>query len=206
MPIRAIIWDLGGVLVRTQDFTPRQELAARLGLTRHELEELVFGGDSGLRAQRGEIAVAEHWENLRQHFHFTKQELADFEAQFFLTDAVDTELVAYIRRLRPVYRTGLLSNMFSDLRQLMAEQWDMSDAFDEIIVSAEVGLMKPDARIFHLALQRLGVAPEEAVFIDDTERNVAAARSTGWHALQFHSPAQVRVDLERLLKGAIRNV
>ncbi len=206
MPIRAIIWDLGGVLVRTQDFAPRERLAARLGLTRLELEELVFGGDSGLRAQRGEISVEQHWENLRQHFHFSPEELASFEREFFQTDQADKELVDYIHRLRPQYRTALLSNMFSDLRRLMTDQWFMLDAFDEIIVSAEVGLMKPDPRIFHLALERLGAAPQEAVFIDDMPRNLTGAQAVGLHTVRFHNPAQVRADLEALLEGANPNV
>jgi FMN phosphatase YigB (HAD superfamily) len=61
MTIKAIIFDLGGVLLRTEDFTPRERLAEHLGMDRNELEELIFGGDSGSQAQRGEITTGEMW-------------------------------------------------------------------------------------------------------------------------------------------------
>ncbi len=62
MTIKAIIWDLGGVLVRTEDQAPRTALADRLGLSRQELEQTVFESEMGLRAQRGEIDPVGLWE------------------------------------------------------------------------------------------------------------------------------------------------
>ena len=59
--IKALIWDMGGVLLRTEDGIPRKRLAGRLGTTRRALEELVFGSPSAKQAMRGEIAVEEHW-------------------------------------------------------------------------------------------------------------------------------------------------
>jgi HAD superfamily hydrolase (TIGR01509 family) len=75
------------------------------------------------------------------------------------------------------------------------------DAFDEIVISAEVHMVKPDPRIYLHTLQRLGVGPRQAVFIDDMPRNVEGARSQGLHAVQFRGPAQARSDLERILSG-----
>jgi len=66
MTISAVIWDLGGVLLRTEDFSSRQALADRMGKSRTELENLVFDGDSGDRAQLGEISADEHWDNIRR--------------------------------------------------------------------------------------------------------------------------------------------
>jgi FMN phosphatase YigB (HAD superfamily) len=66
MTIPAIIFDLGGVLLQTSDFTPREELASRLGMRRHEFEEFIFSGRSGDMAQRGVITVKPHWSNLEQ--------------------------------------------------------------------------------------------------------------------------------------------
>ena len=62
MPIKSVIWDIGGVLMRTEDQGPRAELAAELGVTREYLVELVFGGQKGLAAQRGEISPQEIWD------------------------------------------------------------------------------------------------------------------------------------------------
>jgi epoxide hydrolase-like predicted phosphatase len=204
MPIKAVIWDLGGVLLRTEDNAPRNALAERLGKTRIELENLVFSGDSGDRAQLGEISVDQHWENLRRQLELDAEGIAEFQREFWGGDRLDWELVSYVHSLRGRYKTGLLSNAFSDLRHVITSVWGFSDAFDAMIISAEVHLVKPDPRIYHLALEQLGARPQEAVFIDDWAPNVAGARQVELHAIHFLHPLQARSDLEQLLDGAAR--
>jgi epoxide hydrolase-like predicted phosphatase len=201
MAISAVIWDVGGVLLRTEDLTSRQALADRMGKPRAELENLVFNGDSGDRAQLGEISVDQHWENIRRMLGLDAAGISEFRRQFWEGDQLDVELVDYIRSLRGRYKTGLLSNAFSDLRQVVTSLLNFSDAFDEMVISAELHLMKPDPRIYQVALQRLGVAPEEAVFIDDILRNVEGARRQGMNAIHFRQRSQALAELERLLKG-----
>jgi epoxide hydrolase-like predicted phosphatase len=201
MTIRAVIWDLGGVLVRTEDGAPRQALAARLGMTRNDLEKLVFTGASGDRAQLGEIDAQQHWQNLRAQLDFTEAEMDAFKRQFWQGDALDWELVEYIRSLRERYKTALLSNAFSNLRTVITEEWKFADAFDTMVISAEVGLVKPDARIYRLVLDRLQLAPAQAVFVDDFLHNVEGARAVGLHAVHFRSSEQARIELEQILLG-----
>jgi putative hydrolase of the HAD superfamily len=85
---------------------------------------------------------------------------------------------------------------------VVAETWKFADAFDEMVISAEVGLVKPDPRIYQLAVDRLGVAPADAVFIDDFSRNVEGAQAVGLHAIHFRNPQQARRELEDLLNGS----
>ena len=199
-----MIWDLGGVLLRTENYAPRRALAERFGMTLGEIEDFVFSGESGDRAQRGEISVEQHWDFQRIKLGLSLDEMQAFREQFWEGDRLDTDLVAYIRQLRQSYKTGLLSNAFSDLRQVVTEVWDFADAFDEMIISAEVGLVKPDTRIYQLALDRLGVAPEAAVFIDDFIRNVEGARAVNMRAIHYSNPQQARRELENLLNGSRR--
>jgi epoxide hydrolase-like predicted phosphatase len=199
MGIRAIFWDLGGVLVRTRDYASRNALAERLGLSRSELEEMVYAADSGTRAQLGEISIEQHWVNVLTALGLPVDELAEFQHEFWSGDSLDAELIEYIRGLRSRHRTGLISNAFSNLRQVVSEIWKFADAFDDMVISAEVGLAKPDARIYRLALERLGVQPEQAVFIDDMRRNVEGARAVNMHGIHFHDPQQVRGELAELL-------
>jgi epoxide hydrolase-like predicted phosphatase len=201
MAISAVIWDLGGVLLRTEDFSSRQALADRMGKSRTELENLVFDGDSGDRAQLGEISADEHWDNIRRILGLDAAGISEFRRQFWEGDQLDVELVNTIRRLRRSYKTGLLSNAFSDLRQVVTSILQISDAFDEMVISAEIHLMKPDARIYQHALQRLGLAAQEAVFIDDMLRNVEGARSQGMNAIHFRQRSQALAELKRLLEG-----
>ena len=201
MAIRAVIWDMGGVLLRTEDYASRERLAQRLGLSRSDLEKLVFWGESGSRAQLGEITIDQHWENLRQELNLSDQAMVDFKEDFWCGDRVDMKLVEYIRSLRSHYKTGLLSNAFSNLRQAISEVWKFADAFDEMIISAEVGLVKPDDRIYCLALERLGVSAEEAVFVDDFSSNIEGARLLNMRTIHFKNSQQVLDELAQLLEG-----
>lgn len=198
-PIRAVIWDLGGVLVRTEDWSPRRRWEARLGLEPGGLSRLVFEGEAGRQAALGQASAEEVWRWVGERLGLTGAEVERLRRDFWSGDRVDESLVDYIRSLRPAYRTALLSNAWPDLRHFVEKVWRIDDAFDVVVISAEVGMVKPDPGIYHLTLARLGVEPGEAVFIDDFEANVAAARDLGLHAIRFRRPAQARAELEALL-------
>jgi glucose-1-phosphatase len=200
MTIRAVIWDVGGVLVRTEDPEPRASLARQFGLDRYQLEERVFGGESGKNAQLGKIALSQHWANVLMSLNLPPDRLDEFQDAFWGGDRLDWELVDYIRTLRSHYKVGMLSNALADLRQLVTERWKIADAFDDLVISAEQGMMKPDERIYRLALERLEVESQEAVFIDDYTRNIEAARKVNLNAIQFQNPVQARAELEALLE------
>lgn len=201
MDIHAFIWDLGGVLVRTEDYSSRQKLADRFGLSRCELEELVFNSESGKKAQLGQISALQHWKFITRPFQLTPGELNEFQENFWGGDRLDETLVDTIRSLRTQYRTALLSNAFSDLRDMISQQWMIDDAFDEIVISSEVGAMKPAARIYKLTLEQLNVRPEHAVFIDDFPQNIRAARDLNLETIHFKSPEQILGALEGLLQN-----
>jgi len=199
MTIHAVIWDLGGVLLRTEDPTPRERLAAKLGLTRRDLEDIFFNGDSGARAQRGEISAEQHRQNMRHEFNLSQSEMDEFWDLFWAGDRLDLDLVNFVRALRHSRRTALLSNAFSDLRAWITQQGRFEDAFDDMLISAELGMVKPDPRIYRIALNRLDIEPSQAIFIDDFTHNVEGAKSVGMHAIHFKDPVQVRIQLNTLL-------
>ena len=202
MEIRAVIWDVGGVLLRTEDPEPRQALADRLGIERRELEKVVFSGDSSNQAQLGKITLEEHWEQVRRILGLEIHEMDEFRAQFWSGDRVDYELVEAIRALQKSrIKTGILSNAFSNLREFLRDECGIVDAFDELVISAEEGLMKPDQRIYELALERMGVDASQAVFIDDVPANVEAARRVGLHGIHFRTSQQACQEMDMLLDG-----
>src|SRR3972149_3047177 len=110
MSIQAIYFDIGGVLVRTEDRAPRTRLAARLGITSETLEELVFLGESGHKAQRGEITAEQQWAFVCHQINWPQANWRDLEAEFFTGDRLDIELIDYIRSLHDRYKTGVISN------------------------------------------------------------------------------------------------
>lgn len=182
---RAVIFDLGGVLLRTEDPTPRRRLEAQLGLSPGQAEALVFHSPMGRQAQMGRITAQELWQWVGHRLGLTPPQLAAFRAAFWAGDRLDRELVALIRRLRPRYQTALLSNAFDDLRPVLTETLGIADAFDAVVISAEEGTMKPDPAIYRKVLERLGRKPAECIFVDDFPENVAGARRLGLTAIHY---------------------
>jgi epoxide hydrolase-like predicted phosphatase len=197
--IKAVIFDMGGVLLRTEDPTPRTQLAAQYGLSVSALENLVFNSESSIRAERGEISEQEHWAWVCAQLGLPPSAIQDLQTQFWAGDRLDTELVTFIKNLRPHIKTGLLSNAWTGTRQIVEARYGFLDAFDVVIFSAEVGMRKPDAQIFHHTLKQLQVAPHEAVFVDDLLPNVEGARRVGLHAIHFTHPTSVREAIQALL-------
>ena len=196
--IRAVVFDIGGVLMRTVNPVPRRELEQRLGLPPGGASEVVFGNPLWDEAQLGHISSAEFWADVGQRLGLNAEALAEFRQAFWAGDRLDEELVALIRTLRGAgYQTALLSNAPADLHQHL-EQLGIADAFDVIVASGCEGLMKPDPAIFELTLARVGVAPEEAAFVDDFRVNVAAAQQIGLHATRFRGLSPLRKWLQEL--------
>lgn len=111
---------------------------------------------------------------------------------------VDKEVVKIVSRLSSQYKLALISNAPSKLiRSILAEN-DLEKYFDEIIVSSEVGIVKPSPEIFQLTLQKLVVDPSEAVFIDDNIRHVSGAKEVGIQAIEFKSASQLKNELSGL--------
>jgi HAD superfamily hydrolase (TIGR01509 family) len=114
--------------------------------------------------------------------------------------AKNTVLLDYIRELRgKSYDIGLLSNIATPWITDSFLTADEQELFDEMILSFEVGITKPDPRIFMLACERLRVGPHEAVLVDDIDRYCAAARAEGLHAIQYQDFKQMKYELEIIL-------
>jgi epoxide hydrolase-like predicted phosphatase len=201
--IKALIFDFGGVLMRTRTGGSRRALEQRLGLPPNTIEARVFNCDLSLKAMCGEVSEEELWRALEREldlprFGMTWQE---FQEEFFAEDFLDEELVALIRSVRPALKTGLISNAWDGLRDVLHTRVPIADAFDVLVISAEEKIMKPDPRIYHLALERLGLPPQEAIFVDDFIENIDAAQAVGLIGLHFKSSQQAQQDIRALLDG-----
>lgn len=198
MEIKAVIFDLGGVLLRTYDHQPRNQLAARFGMSSEVLEKLVFNSKSSGLASLGRISVTEHWRWVAEQLGVPVQQTKSLAADFFAGDRYDQALLDALRGFRPARKTALLSNAWDDLRQYL-EKSGIHDVFDEIIISAEVGMVKPQEGIYRLALQRLRLSAQHAIFVDDFIENVEAARALGIHAIHFRETSHALREIDRLL-------
>jgi putative hydrolase of the HAD superfamily len=201
--IKAFITDFGGVLMRTRTDGMRRDLERRLGLPPNTIEQRVFASDLSRRAQGGELDENAFWQALELELDLPRLGLTwqSFYHDFFAEDFVDEELITLIRGLRPALKTGLISNAWSGLRAMLNTRVPIADAFDTLVISAEEKILKPDARIYRAALNRLGVQPLEAIFLDDFIENVHAANALGLHGIHFTSSAQAQRDIQALLSS-----
>jgi 2-haloacid dehalogenase len=92
----------------------------------------------------------------------------------------------------------LLTNYSAEKFRLARRRFDFLELFDDIIVSGEHGLVKPDPAIYELTLRRIGRLASECVFIDDALPNIETAGALGFETIHFQSPAQLESELQRL--------
>jgi HAD superfamily hydrolase (TIGR01509 family) len=209
MTIRAIVFDIGGVLELSPDGREPTiafgELIARwekrLHLQMGELGERIRGmkSDGGLGA-----SSEEEWrEELRVVTGMDQTQANAFMRDFWdvYLGAPNTELIAYFSGLRPHYKTALLSNSFVGARREEQECYHFAEMTDLIVYSHEEGIAKPERRIYELTCERLGMQPHEMIFLDDAARCVAGARDLGIHGILFKDTKQAIADIDACLQA-----
>jgi epoxide hydrolase-like predicted phosphatase len=202
MVIRAVVFDIGGVLEITPDLGVDRLWEIRLGLSAGEI--LVRMRDVWRGGSISTITLDDVHEARRDRLGLDDQTLAQYMADVWreYLGTVNTELIEYGRRLRPRYRTGIVSNSFVGAREREQAAYGFEDLVEEIVYSHEVGFSKPDPRIYALICTRLNVPPEEMVFVDDSDVCVAGARDVGIHAVRYQSNAQAIAEIEKLLTSS----
>lgn len=199
MTIQAIVFDIGGVLEITPDLGVTDTWESRLGLAPGELNKRMY--DAWRGGSIGTISEAEVHQAVTERLGLDEQQLAEFMADIWreYLGTANTELIEYARRLRPRYRTGIVSNSFVGAREREQAAYGFEDLVDEIIYSHECGMSKPDPGIYALACGRLQVEPAQMVFLDDYEPCVQGARQAGIHAVLYQDNAQAIRDIVDLL-------
>jgi putative hydrolase of the HAD superfamily len=197
--IAAVIFDYGNVLSRSLDAEPRAAWERKLGLASGDLERIVHNDSSWIDAQCGRLTVEAHWHNVGRTLGLTPPETAALRAAFYLGEVLNHKLVTRIGLMRSAgFRLGLLSNFSTELRLLLTKQ-GLLHRFDHIAISAEIGVMKPNAAAYWAVLDMLKVPAHACIFIDDQLRNVEAAQALGLHGIVFHDNASCLSALDRLL-------
>src|SRR6266849_1342831 len=177
MAIRAVAFDIGGVLEITPDTGMTEKWEQRLHLKPGELDQRMASAwrDGSL----GKCSEEQVQQSLREIIGMDQAEVDAFLHDLWeeYLGTLNVEMAAYFSSLRPRYQTALIS------------------------YSHEVGIAKPDRRIYELTCERLGVQPAEMIFLDDHERPVAAAREFGIHAILFQNTTQAIADIQACLQA-----
>lgn len=117
---------------------------------------------------------------------------------FYLKADLNKDVVEIIKRLKRNYKVFLFSNFISELIRKLLDNHNITDYFDEIIISSEYKMKKPDPKFFELLLRTTGVKKNEILFVDDRKDNIEAAREFGIKAINF-------VDAKKLVKDLREN-
>jgi 2-haloacid dehalogenase len=195
----AIIFDLGGVLI---DWNPYYLYCDKLGMTPQDvdrfLKEVAFSewnkqNDRGRSFAESTVELSAAFPQYRELIHaYDDRYLESIGGAF-------QPVVELLRKLKkaslPLY---VLSNWPTEKFALVRPQYEFFNWFDDMIISGEVGMIKPDHDIFELLLQRIGRSAEECVFIDDHAPNITAAGEMGFQTIFFESASQLDTELKKM--------
>jgi epoxide hydrolase-like predicted phosphatase len=199
--VRGIIVDIGGVLLLRDAMPAHSAWEDRLGIDRGGFARGLFRPDLSAQATVGAVSAAQVWEEMAARLSLGEAEVQALRRDFFAGERVNEEFITFLQGLWPAYRTAALSNAWSGTRAAMRAHYGLDRLVDLMIFSDEEEMAKPDARIYHLAADRLGVQIDEAIFVDDVPRNVEAARAVGMLAVHFRDTAQAMAEVEHFLDG-----
>ena len=197
---KAVIFDMGGVLLRSVDTAPREKIASRFGTTREELEKYIFRGPTSVQSEVGQVSDIFHWEAVLKHFGQSEENPLEIYAEYFSGDSIDQNLLNFAESLKPEYKIGLLSNAWVDSRNKLGSLFHFIDIFDVSLFSAEVKARKPEPEIFQIMLGRLEANPEECIFIDDFIENIEGAKKLGISVILFKNTQDTIREINAMLE------
>jgi putative hydrolase of the HAD superfamily len=202
--IRAVLFDFAGVITSS----PWAALAAAGG---GDLELIIGTYEEDTdhpwhQVERGEMTILD-WMTAVTELGEAQGVTVDFSPLRALLGemTVHDPIVDHVRALRDQgYKLALVTNNVREGSSMWRSLVPVDELFDVVVDSSEVGMRKPNAAIYHHALEALGgVPPEEAVFLDDTPGNVDGARRAGLHAILVETPEQAIEDLTALLTTSV---
>lgn len=181
----ALILDFGDVLVLALNSPERQRWLERIGRENDEFQAWLWHTPEALAALRGELALERFWVEVGAQVGLSKEQSLDMGRDYWAGNRLNEAAVSLAQRAREHgLRVSVLSNAYCDIGPELAA-YGLADLFDDVVVSALVGLIKPEPAIYRLACSRLGVSPRQALFVDDSRANCDAAAAVGLHALQY---------------------
>ncbi len=185
--ITAIVSDFGGVIIRTENQKSRRELEEKYHLEPGNIHLLVFDSPIAQLATVGNADPDAIWDHVAGKLSLSPQELIQFQEIFWADDRIDYDLIKFLESCRPKFKTAILSNAWNNLRRVLAEAYNIKEGqtVDHILISAELGVAKPDLEIYKILADTLDCDFNEILFVDDFIENIQAAKSLGIQTIHY---------------------
>lgn len=187
--IKAIIFDFSGV-ISTESFL----LWLDENVPNSERERRIFF-ELSKKVDSGKITADEYAKILAEK---TDKNPENIWPEMFNKIIINKEIINLIQKLKKNYKIALLSNHVEEWITSTIEYHNLKNNFDEIVISSQFKLIKPDPEIFHLTIKKLNVKPNEAVFIDDRQTNVTGGSKVGINSILYTTNKQLISDLKLL--------
>lgn len=189
MTIKSVVFDVGGVLVRTENQAGRRQLEKRYGMEEYDVDWLVFKNEAAAASTIGQLESDAVWRMVQERLDLSAEELTEFIELFWQGDVFDQQLFDFLVSLRPNYITGILSNAWKGARDVLVNKYGIIEGenVDHVLVSPELGLAKPDPAIYHRLRETVGVDFDEILFVDDFSKNIAAAKALGINTIHYRT-------------------
>lgn len=202
--ISAVVLDFGGVIVRTEDHKGRLELEEKYQLPPGGSDKLVFYSSIADSATIGMAEPDEIWRHVADELSLTPKELNLFMESFWAGDNLDVELIQFIKSCRSNYKTAILSNAWKNLREVLAETYNIVEGqtVDHILISAELGVAKPDPEIYKILANTLDCHYHEILFVDDFIENIQAAKSLGIQTIHYQPDLDLINEIKSMLESS----
>jgi epoxide hydrolase-like predicted phosphatase len=197
--IKAVIFDFGRVISAQKPSSLFRTYENDLGLEPHTINTIMFDSPDWQDTLMGRKTEHAFWEAIGPALGLNGPEkIETFRRRYYGDEALNHGVLRIIRQLHGHYKLAVLSNSPAGLDRWL-DKWKILNLFYVVFCSGDEGLVKPDPTVFQVTLERLGIKPEEAVFIDDDPDNVAAARKHGLRAILFTGADLLAEALEDLL-------
>jgi epoxide hydrolase-like predicted phosphatase len=197
--IKAVIFDFGRVISAQKPPSLFRRYEEELGLAAGTINPIMFGSPAWQETLVGKKTGEEFWHAIGPQLNLhTPEEINAFRRRYRADEAINEGVLDIIRRLHGHYKLAVLSNSPPGLSRWL-DEWEVLDLFDVVFCSGDEGVTKPDPAAFEMTLERLGVAPEETVFIDDSFGHVEAALALGLHGILFTTAEALEGKLDDLL-------
>ncbi len=199
--IKAVVLDIGGVLIRTEDQTGRRQLEKEYDIPEGQIDWLVFDSEEAAASTIGLVDSASVWKAVGERLGVTPKDLPRFIEQFWQGDKFDQKLFDFLSSLRPDYITGILSNAWEGAREGFVKRHGIIEGenIDHLLISSELGVAKPDSEIYRKLRQQLGVDYNEILFVDDFGRNIEGAQAMGIETIHY----KAEMDLINQIKSTL---
>ena len=197
--IKTIIFDFGRVISAQKPSSLFRRYEDELGLVPGTINSIMFDSEAWHEALVGHKTAEEFWHEIGPELGLKSVgEVDAFRHRYRADEAINPGVLDLISRLHGNYKLAVLSNSPPGLTNWLAD-WNVLNFFDVVFCSGDEGIAKPDSKAFELTLERLGLKPDEAVFIDDTREHVEAARKLGLHGILFTTAEELEEELGSLL-------